>query len=187
MCNYGPVVGVEAAIRAEVLSWPDPIASGRSAPDPGRSTRERSESEDPGRAVEHATGRRPHAAQVRLLVVAEVTGAADRDERQHHVVSDLEVGDSFAELLDDPCALVAEHQGTWQRQGAVDGGQIGVADARGAHLDLELTGLRAIDREFLDRVFVEIGCDDALHGGSLLWLSRAQPARSTTGPGEPSL
>jgi hypothetical protein len=145
-----------------------------------------------GGSVEHPARGRPDGAQVRLLVVAEIAGPADRHEGEDDVVPDLEIRDALAQLLDDARALVAEQERTRQRQGAVDCGQIGVANTAGGHLDLELTGLGGIDRELLDRIFVEIGADQALHGGSLLRRCASRRrfqggSEASSGAGEPLL
>src|SRR5215470_7673159 len=52
-----------------------------------------------------------HVAQVRLAGRAPAAMAADREERADHVVAGLQPGDALTDLLDDPGALMAAHQG----------------------------------------------------------------------------
>ena len=83
-------------------------------------------------------------------MLAEVALAALGDPRDDDVVAGLDAGDALADLLDDACALVAEHDGGHPHQRAVLHRQVGVADARGAHPYLDLTRVGLVEIDVVD-------------------------------------
>src|SRR5215468_1932715 len=91
-----------------------------------------------------------HVAQVRLAGRAPAAVSADREERADHVVAGLQPGDALTDLLDDPGALMATHQGEARHDVAVPQVLIGMAQARGRITDEHLTRLRRIKVELGD-------------------------------------
>src|SRR5215468_10574393 len=91
-----------------------------------------------------------HVAQVRLAGRAPAAMAADREERADHVIAGLQPGDALTDLLDDPGALMATHQGEARHDVAVPQVLIGMAQARGCITDEHLTRLGRIEVELGD-------------------------------------
>ncbi len=110
----------------------------------------------PGGAVEEDAQRRDHGRDLlapRLVAGAAVPAlAARRHPAQHHVVADSEGGDAFAELGDDPGALMAHDQGSGRIPLAALDVQVGVADAGSgdAHAHLTGAGRGEVDVDELD-------------------------------------
>ena len=107
----------------------------------------------------------PRARQQRAGAVGGGTGLAQRrtafgagramaatgHEDHDHVVADLQVGDAFAQFLDDAGGLMAQRHRHRPRAVAVDHRQVRMAQPRGDDLDQHLAGAgrRQVDR--LDR------------------------------------
>src|SRR5436190_4933005 len=77
-------------------------------------------------------------AQVRLAGRAPPAVPAHRQERADHVVAGLQPGDALPDLLDDPGALVAAHDGEARHDVAVPQMLVGMAQARGCITDEHL-------------------------------------------------
>ena len=82
------------------------------------------------------------------------------------MVAQGEACDAFADRYDVAGAFMAQHQRRRQRQRAVGGGQVAVADAAGGELDHDFAALRRIDADaFDDDGFADFAAD---HGTGLL-------------------
>ena len=125
------------------------------------------------RAARHRCSRRLECPSA-----ARRASATRRDEAEHDVVAGSDGGDTLADLHDDAGSLVSADQRR-------DGGQIpgagvviGVAHARGDHLDEHLAGLGRVELDLLDAPLAawlpEDGCF-GLHVFPLLgrWPGRA--------------
>ena len=92
-------------------------------------------------------------AQVGVPVRARRAAAAGGDEPEHHVIAGLEPVDAVSHLLHDPGTFVAaDHRRRRYeaRDVAVHGVLVGVAHARGHHLDQHLIVFRRIEFDLLD-------------------------------------
>src|SRR5689334_9114320 len=107
---------------------------------------------EPERAVGHLAGLRLGAEVAQVLVPGRAVpaGAADRDERAHHVVAFGDPGDAGPGRLHHAGTLVAAHHR--QPRGGVPGAQVlvGVAHARGGEPDADLAGPRLVKLELGD-------------------------------------
>ena len=133
----------------------------------------------PRRAVqERAHGARPGFAQMGLAQRAVMAGAADRVERQHHVIALLDRGDARADLGHDAGALVPQYDR--QRHAHVAGHdvQVAVTGAVGRHFDLDLPGFGRVDVQILDHEGrIRLVQDRGFHG----WV----PSSCLAAPGNP--
>ena len=66
------------------------------------------------------------------------------------MVANLDVLHAGADLAHDARTLVADHGRQFARAYALDGGEIGVAEARGGDLDQHLAGTRSVQFHLLD-------------------------------------
>lgn len=89
-------------------------------------------------------------AQIGTRVVALPAIAAARREDEDDVVADLDVRDAVSERGDLASAFMAEHRWQRARAGVVDGREVGMAQARRAHLDQHLARSRRIELQRLD-------------------------------------
>ena len=130
-----------------------------------------------GGEVTFGPGRRVCGAQIGTLADALAACAAAWREDEDDVVAGFEVGDAWPNLGDDAGSLVAYNSRHDARTQALDGGEVGVAEASGADLDQHLAGARAfqIERLDLERLAFGVGPGQALlvqhgafdfHGGS---------------------
>ncbi len=80
--------------------------------------------------------------------------AATGHEDEHHVIAHGKAVDAFADLFDDAGGFMPEHHRHRTGTGAVDDGEVGVAEARGLDLDQDFAraGARQIDLDDLERL-----------------------------------
>ena len=121
----------------------------------------------------------PHVAEVAQPGTARRTFAAGGNEREDHMVADLEVGDAFADLVHDSGALMAaEHREPSHRDAAGHQVVIGVAHPGGFHPDLDLALAGVTDLDLFDRpLLVEVPEQSAfgLHSNPPLAAPDAAP------------
>jgi hypothetical protein len=100
-------------------------------------------------------------AQDRAADAAEAAFTAHVDEGGNDVIALRNMADPLAHLHHLARSLVAEDQRRRQRDGAVGGRQVGVADAARGDLHRHLAALRRLDADFLDHDgLVELAADD---------------------------
>ena len=66
------------------------------------------------------------------------------------MVADLHLLHAGADLAHDACAFVTDHRRQLARTDALDGGQIGMTEAGGGHLDQDFAGTGALQVDLLD-------------------------------------
>ncbi len=106
----------------------------------------------PSETAVPASRQRSEVAQVAQALLTRRTFTAGRDERQHDVIAGLDVVDTRADLGHDARAFVAaEHREARHRDVAGHQVVVGMAHARGFHLNLDLVLDGVTDLDLLDR------------------------------------